>query len=172
MSPGNPLKPTSGMAPIAARLGSARRVARRSRIRVSAIEALLGTRYTVDTVRALVRRFPRHRFVWLIGADNLDQFHRWHRWRTLARSVSIAVMVRPSYIGMVAANPATAWLRRFVRPSSACSDWTRWRPPAIVLLQMAPDPTSATALRRRDPDWHRRFPATPATAAALRRRLP
>ena len=172
VSPGNPLKASTGMASLEARVARARAVARRSPIRVTAIEAQLGTRYTIDTVRALVRRFPRHRFIWIIGADNLDQFHRWRQWRALARTVSIAVMVRPAYIGLAAASPATAWLRRFVRPQPDIRNWTRWRPPAIVLLHMRPDPSSATAIRRADPDWHRRYPSTPATRAALHRRLP
>lgn len=172
VSPGNPLKTAAGMAPLEARMTRARQVARGSPIRVTALEAQLGTRYTVDTVRALVRRFPRWRFVWIIGADNLDAFHRWRRWRALARAVPIAVMVRPAYIGLAAANPATAWLRHFVRPTPDARHWTRWRPPAIVLLHMHPDPSSATAVRRDDPDWHRRYPSTPATRAALRRHLP
>lgn len=172
VSPGNPLKPLAGMGPLEARVARATEVARRSPIRVTAIEARLGTRYTVDTVRALVRRFPRRRFVWIIGADNLGQLHRWRRWRDLARLVPIAVMVRPAYIGMAAATPATAWLRRFVRPTPDTVNWTRWSTPAIVLLHMRPDPSSATAIRRADLDWHRRYPSTSATRAALRRRLP
>ncbi|MDI1296019.1 MAG: nicotinate-nucleotide adenylyltransferase, partial [bacterium] len=71
VSPGNPMKPAKGMAPLPARLAHARTVARRAPIRATAIEAQLGTRYTVDTLRALTRRYPRHRFIWWRGADNL-----------------------------------------------------------------------------------------------------
>ena len=77
VSPGNPLKPTKGMAPLAARLASARKMARRMPVRATAIERELGTRYTIDTLRALIRRYPKRRFIWLMGADNLAQFHRW-----------------------------------------------------------------------------------------------
>lgn len=159
VSPGNPLKPESEMAPLAARLASARRLARRSRIHATAIEAKLGTRYTVDTLRALVRRYPKRRFIWLMGADNLGEFHRWRDWRTIARMVPIAVIARPGYDGLAAATPATAWLRRFVRPAAKAKTWTQWRPPALVLLHFRPDPSSATALRRADPDWHLRMSA-------------
>ena len=67
VSPGNPLKPSAGMAPLAARVRSARREARGAPIRVTAIERELGTRYTIDTLRALKRRYPKRRFVWLMG---------------------------------------------------------------------------------------------------------
>ncbi|MEC8837109.1 MAG: nicotinate-nucleotide adenylyltransferase, partial [Pseudomonadota bacterium] len=77
VSPGNPLKPRAGMAPLGVRVRSAMAQARRAPIRVTAIERELGTRYTVDTLRAIERRFPKHRFVWLMGSDNLAQFHRW-----------------------------------------------------------------------------------------------
>lgn len=172
VSPGNPLKPAHDMAPLDARLERARSVARRSRIRPTVIEAQLRTRYTVDTVRALVRRFPKRRFIWIMGADLIGEFHRWRDWRRLAAIVPIAVMVRPGYMGLVGASPASAWLRRFVRHLGEPNDWTRWRPPALVLLHVRPDPTSATAIRRASPDWYRRFSNRPATHAALKRRLP
>jgi nicotinate-nucleotide adenylyltransferase len=172
VSPGNPLKPAEGMAPLDARLGAARAMARRSRIRATAIEAQLGTRYTVDTVRALIRRFPDRQFIWIMGADLIGEFHRWRDWRRLAALVPIAVVVRPGYTGIVGASPASAWLRRFVRHLGEPNDWTRWRPPALVLLHVRPDPTSATALRRASPDWFRQFSNRPATRAALKRRLP
>ena len=77
VSPGNPLKPKKGMAPYTARLASARAMARRSRIKVSDFEAQAGTRYTVDTVAALTKRWPQHRFIWLMGEDTEAQFHQW-----------------------------------------------------------------------------------------------
>lgn len=156
VSPGNPLKEEKGMAPLAARFASARRAARGLPVRVTAIEAELGTRYTLDTLRALRRRFPRRRFVWLMGADNLAQFHRWRDWRKIARMVPIAVIDRPGYCRQALKAPAMGWLRRFVRPASQMRNWTSWRPPALVLLNLPPDPSSATALRAADPRWHQR----------------
>ena len=155
VSPSNPLKPAKGMAPLAARIASARRAARRLPIRVTAIEQALGTRYTVDTLRTLVRRYPGHRFVWIMGADNLAQFHRWRDWRRIAALVPIAVIARPGYDDAAHAARAMGWLRRFVRPAGQASQWTRWSPPALVVLRLPPDPTSATGLRAVDPDWHR-----------------
>jgi nicotinate-nucleotide adenylyltransferase len=154
VSPGNPLKDARGMAPLGARFASARRVARHLPIRVTAIERELGSRYTVDTVRTLGRRYPRHRFIWLMGGDNLAQFHRWRHWRTIAALVPIAVVGRPGYDAAAHAALAMGWLRRFVRPASQARHWTRWRLPALVLLKLPPDPTSATALRAADPYWY------------------
>lgn len=154
VSPGNPLKPEKGMAPLLARFLSARRAARGAPIRVTAIERELGTRYTADTLEKLVRRFPRRRFVWIMGADNLAQFHEWRDWRKIATLAPIAVVARPGYDAHAVAAPAMAWLRRFVRPAAGARHWTRWRLPALVLLQMPPDPTSATAIRAADPQWH------------------
>ena len=154
VSPGNPLKAKKGMAPLSARLSSARHAARRAPIRTTAIERALGTVYTVDTLAALVRRYPRRRFIWLMGADNLAQFHRWRDWRRIAALVPIAVMTRPGYDGAALKAPAWGWLRRFVRPAAMARNWTDWRPPALVLLQLPPDRTSATALRAANPDWH------------------
>ena len=165
VSPGNPLKDgTPGMAPFAARFASARRQARRAPIRVTAIETRLGTRYTIDTLDRLTALFPNRRFVWLMGADNLAGFHRWRRWRAIARRVPIAVIARPGYDSAALAGPAMGWLRRFRHPSPAAGHWTEWRLPAIVLLRFRPDPRSATQFRVDHPDWHLSLPVPPRPA--------
>ncbi|HEY4171427.1 MAG TPA: nicotinate-nucleotide adenylyltransferase, partial [Rhodopila sp.] len=97
VSPGNPLKPTAGMAPLADRLASATRIADGRRIVASGIEAAFRTRYTVDTLRKLTRRFPRIRFVWIMGADILEQLPRWQRWTDIVRRMPFVVLPRPSY---------------------------------------------------------------------------
>lgn len=157
VSPQNPLKEATGMASLPARLASAREIARHPRIRPMAIEAKLGTSYTVDTVAKLQRRHPKKRFIWVMGADNLAQFHRWRSWRRLAAGVPIAVMARPHYIGASLFAPAMAWLRRFRHRSADAKNWTKWRLPAIVILDIRLSPQSATAIRARDPRWAERF---------------
>jgi len=154
VSPGNPLKDGAGdMAPLAARLASARLQARRSRIVPTAIEAEMGTRYTADTLTRIAGRFPNRRFIWLMGADNLVQFHRWRDWRRIARTMPIAVIARPGYDAAALNAPAMGWLRRFVRRRGQVKNWTKWSPPALVLLRFRPDPSSATRLRAVRPDW-------------------
>lgn len=160
VSPGNPLKPKTGMAPLPARVAAAARMARRAPIRVTAIERELGTRYTVDTLRKLARRYPKIEFVWLMGSDNLAQFHRWRRWREIARTMPIAVIARPGYEGVAFASPAMAWLRRYRVPAASFRTRGRWSAPALVILRFDPDPRSATAIRRGDPDWADRYADT------------
>lgn len=173
VSPGNPLKRgASDMAPLSARHASARRMARRAPIRPTAIEARLGTRYTADTLRELVRRYPKRRFIWIMGADNLAQFDRWRDWRGIARRVAIAVVARPGYDGGARASRAMGWLRHFVRPAAKAKDWTNWRPPALVLLHFYPDRGSATRLRAKDPGWHLSHSNTGLRDRLTRRPLP
>jgi nicotinate-nucleotide adenylyltransferase len=160
VSPGNPLKDSGGMAPLPARLASAAKIARRAPIRVSAIERELGTRYTIDTLRALARRYRTHEFVWLMGSDNLAQFHLWRDWRGIARAMPIAVVARPGYDNRALASPAMAWLRRHRVSAASFKIRGRWSAPALVILRFDPDPRSATAIRRADPDWASRLATT------------
>lgn len=153
VSPGNPLKPAAGMAPLASRFASAHQSACRAPIRASALERELGTRYTAETLRKLQRRWPGRRFVWLMGADNLAQFHRWKQWRSIARSMPIAVIARPGYDAAAIASPAMAWLRRFRTSAASIRNRTGWSAPALVLLRFDPDRRSATAIRQADPHW-------------------
>ncbi|QIG81701.1 nicotinate-nucleotide adenylyltransferase [Stakelama tenebrarum] len=171
VSPGNPLKAgDDDMAPFSARMASARAMAKHAPIRPTGIEKRLKTRYTVDTLSKLPRLYPRHRFIWLMGSDNLAQFHRWRGWRRIARQVPIAVVARPGYNRDAHASPAMSWLRRFVRPAGQAKNWTRWRLPALVLLRFRPDPNSATRLRAADPAWHRRYAPSPEPGTHHRER--
>jgi nicotinate-nucleotide adenylyltransferase len=157
VSPGNPLKPKAGMAPLAARLASAARQARGARIVPTAIEGELGTRYTLDTLRKIRRRYPGHRFIWLMGSDNLAQFHQWKAWREIARTMPIAVIARPGYDAAARASLAGAWLGRYRRSAASLCNRAGWSAPALIHLRFDPDPRSATQLRRADPHWATRF---------------
>ncbi len=171
VSPGNPLKPTAGMAPLAVRFETATLQARRAPIRVTAIERELNTRYTVDTLVALRRRYPKTDFCWLMGSDNLAQFHRWRDWRGIARSMPIAVIARPGYDAAAFASPAMAWLRRYSASPASFARGGDWSAPALVILRFDPDDSSATAIRRADPDWMVPFGSRSLRDQVTRRRI-
>ncbi len=147
VSPGNPLKPRTGMAPLAQRLASARAVADGRRIVATDIEAALGTRYTLDTLAALRRRFPRARFVFVIGADNLVQLPRWQGWVRLAAKTPLAVLPRPGWTRRALAGQAADRLARHRRRPGAllAPPLTAHAPWAFV--PAAEHPASATAIR-------------------------
>ncbi|MBC8158216.1 MAG: nicotinate-nucleotide adenylyltransferase [Alphaproteobacteria bacterium] len=148
VSPQNPLKAAEGMAALEDRLESARAVAAvDERIRAGDIERDLGTRYTVDTLAALKKRFSGVQFVWIMGADILVQMPQWKRWRGVFRSVPIAVFARPTY-SLDAGSGRAA--RRFagarVKPSHA-PRLAGARPPAWVFLKTPLNRASATRIR-------------------------
>ena len=144
VSPQNPLKAARGMAPLPERLASARAAARHPRIRPTDLEVRLGTRYTADTVAAILRRWPEHRFVWLMGADNLVQLPAWRRWTDIMATLPVAVLDRPSYsYRAVASRAAVRYARYRVRPSVL----VRSLPPAWCFLAIRRHPASATAIR-------------------------
>ena len=148
VSPQNPLKPVDGMAPLAERLRGAVRAARHPRIRVSAIEARLGTRYTVDTLAALRRHFPATCFVWLMGADNLTEIVRWREWSRIFHLVAIAVFDRGSYAMRALAGKAARRFRRFRVSPGAARLLANQPRPAWAFLPTPLNPASATAIRR------------------------
>lgn len=147
VSPGNPLKPEGGMASLRTRLASARRVADGRRLVASAIESRLGTRFTIDTLRLLQRRFPRVRFVWIGGADILEQLPRWRRWRELVRRVPIAILPRPSYNHRALAGRAACVLHSARRPARDAASLAVRKPPAWVFLSVPQHAASASAIR-------------------------
>lgn len=147
VSPQNPLKSQRGMAPFSLRFSSALFAARHPRILVTDIECRLHTQYTADTIKKLAARFPRTRFVWMMGADNLVQFTQWERWQEIVNAVPVAVFDRPRY-----SHPAlTARMARQLRHDRR-SQWewkglTKTSLPAWAFITCPQHPESATRIR-------------------------
>ena len=143
----NPLKTDDGMEPLASRVARARQTARHARIRVAAPELALGTRYTLDTVRALKRLYPRARFVWLVGADILPQLEHWLNWRDLFAAIPIAAFARPGwgYAALASTAPRT-FARERLRTEQA-RQLASCEPPAWCFIPSRLDTHSATAIR-------------------------
>ena len=147
VTPGNPLKNTSGLAPLAKRIASARALTHHPRIDVTGLEAVINTRYTFDTIKWLIARCPRVRFVWIMGADNLRSFHRWQKWRGIAELVPIVVIDRLGPSLYAAASPAGQALGRSrIREQDAATLPDR-RAPAWAFVHGLKSPLSSTALR-------------------------
>ena len=153
VTPGNPLKNDRTLHDLEERTDAARRMARDPRIDVSCLESVIGTRYTVDTVRYLRRRGSGLRFVWIMGADNLAQFHRWQNWRDIASEVPIAVIDRPPQSFRALASPASQALARYRLPENQAASLADQPPPAWVFLTGMKLSLSSTDLRNLDGSW-------------------
>ena len=153
VSPGNPLKHARGPHDTAVRAAAARAVAQDPRIDVSCLEAVIGTRYTVDTISYLRRRCAGARFVWIMGADNLAQFHRWENWQRIAAEVPIAVIDRPPQSFRALAAPAAQALADYRIPESKARTLAASAPPAWVFLTGLKLNLSSTVLRNSDGSW-------------------
>jgi nicotinate-nucleotide adenylyltransferase len=147
VSPQNPLKSSDGMAPFEERFKSAIAASRHPRIRVTDIESHLGTRYTADTLAAFAVRFPKTRFVWIMGADNLRQISAWKNWTTIFRTVPVAVFDRAPYAWGALASHAAQRFRRYRLPARRAAKLALMVPPAWVFFHSRLHPASATAIR-------------------------
>jgi nicotinate-nucleotide adenylyltransferase len=147
VSPGNPLKSSNGMAPFVDRLAGAARIADGRRVVATGIEAVFKTRYTVDTMRLLLRRFPAVRFVWVMGADILEQLPRWRRWTDIVRRLAFVVLPRPSYSHRALAGQAAHRLGAERRPAREAS-LLPGAAPGWVFLPGRQTAVSATSIRQ------------------------
>lgn len=149
VTPGNPLKNTKGLAPLNERIAAARALTHHPRIDVTGLEAVIKTRYTFDTISWLIDRCPGVHFVWIMGADNLRSFHRWQKWRDIARLVPFAVVDRLGPSLYAAASPASQALGSARLPEAAAASLPGRHPPAWTFLHGLKSPLSSTALRAR-----------------------
>ncbi|MGD9537398.1 MAG: nicotinate-nucleotide adenylyltransferase [Alphaproteobacteria bacterium] len=147
VAPQNPLKSAAEMAPFAQRVEGARRMAHGHRIRICTIEDELGLRYTADTLAALKRRFRGNHFLWLMGADNLPSFTRWHRWAEIYRAVPVAVFDRHPYAAQVHAAVPSLRFAEYRIPERQSRRLVGMTPPAWVFLHIPLHAASASAIR-------------------------
>jgi nicotinate-nucleotide adenylyltransferase len=153
VTPGNPLKDHDGLRDLDARAEAARKMAGDPRIDVSCLESVIRTRYTVDTISYLRRRASGLRFVWIMGADNLAQFHRWQNWRRIASEVPLAVIDRPPQSFRALAAPAAQALARYRLPENQAGRLADQHTPAWVFLTGMKLNLSSTGLRNPDGSW-------------------
>ena len=147
VSPGNPLK-QNPPAPLAERMAAARGIMRHPKVKVTDLEAGFGTRATADTLRELQRAYPLVRFVWLMGADNLAQFHTWDRWPEIMARVPVAVLARPGQRMRALHSHAAQRFRLERLPARDAERLGRIAPPVWLYLDMPMRPESSTAIRR------------------------
>lgn len=153
VSPGNPLKPDSPAA-LSRRMKRARRVMRHPRVDVTDIEARIGTRYTAQTLERLIALYPGVRFVWLMGADNLAQFHLWDQWRWIMDTVPVGVVARPGARTTARGAKAADIYRHARLPGRAARLLSHCEPPAWCFVNMPMIDLSSSAIRARG-EWVR-----------------
>ena len=147
VTPGNPLKDTRGLQPLAKRMAAARALTNHPRIDVTGLEAVINTRYTYDTLEYLTRRCPGVRFVWVMGADNLRSFSRWQNWRGIADLMPIAIVDRMGSSLYAMGSRAPESLGRYRVPEQDAVTLADRKPPAWIYLHGLKSPLSSTALR-------------------------
>ena len=147
VTPGNPLKDTRGLAPLEKRLAAAKHLTRHPRIDVTGLEAIINSGYTFQTLTFLLRRCPRVRFVWIMGADNLRSFYRWQKWREIAALIPLAVVDRMGSSLYATGGRAAQALEKYRIPEAWAPQLADLDPPVWVYLHGLKSPLSSTALR-------------------------
>ena len=147
VTPGNPLKSADGLPDVTQRMQQARALANHPKIHVTAVERVLRTRYTIHTLQHLLLRCPAVRFVWLMGSDNLVQFHHWKQWQQIAARVPMAVIDRPGTTLKSLQSRAAQRFARQRRPERLASAVLKRKAPAWVFLHDRRSALSSTALR-------------------------
>lgn len=149
VSPQNPLKTTAGMAPLETRVREAQQVSNHPKIVVTDIERHLNTRYTADTLRKLQKLFPDTRFVWLMGTDNLRQFHKWQEWQSIFQHVPVCVLDRPPRGNSIRACKTAERFRPYLLGQEKAMALKTTQLPAWTILHIPLSALSATEIRQK-----------------------
>ncbi|MCK0170739.1 nicotinate-nucleotide adenylyltransferase [Aliiroseovarius sp. S1123] len=151
VTPGNPLK-SHGPAPLEQRMAQARSIMQHPRVKVTQIEAHTGTRYTAETLEALIALYPGVHFVWLMGADNLADFHRWERWNWIMSNVPVGILARPGDRGAARMSKAARRFRSAQISGRQAAKLRVSEAPAWSLVNVPMLEVSSSQIRARG-DW-------------------
>jgi nicotinate-nucleotide adenylyltransferase len=168
VTPGNPLKSGAKQPSLESRVATAAEVAAHPRIVVTGFEGARKSPYTVDTVKFLKRRFPGVDFVWLMGADNLAELHRWRDWSELFRLVPIAVFDRPGFRLKAMASVAAQRFQFYRVDESDAAGLASLMPPAWAILSEKLSSLSSTSLRQNGGNAAKKPAKTPAMRKATK----
>lgn len=153
VTPGNPQKKAGDYADLGKRMAAARACANHPRILISDFESHNGLTYTAETLDLLTSKYQSTRFVWMMGADNLNSFHTWRDWRRIAATMPIAVFNRPGNRIAPLTSPAGHALERFRVPVEQAAILPDCAPPAWIYFPGTLNRESSTRLRQMRPDW-------------------
>lgn len=149
VTPGNPLKSHTELAPLADRVLAARALLENPKVRVTGFEAAYGFTYSWQTLRFLTTAMPDRHFVWVMGADNLVDFHRWERWQDIAAMVPMAIYVRPGSSRRATVSRTASTLARGRIDEEDAARLALLPPPAWVYLHGRQSQLSSSAIRAR-----------------------
>lgn len=154
VTPGNPLKDVSKLPGLAERVENAEAIARHPKIDVTGFDGSKGTGYTIDLLKALTQRYPGVGFVWLMGADNLVDFHRWKSWPEIFKLMPIAVLDRPGFRLKAQASQAARRFAPYYVDESDAAGLALLEPPAWTILTHKLSELSSTELRAKTAGKH------------------
>ena len=67
------------------------------KIRIKYFEDKIKSKSTIDLVKYLNKQNKKTEFILILGSDNLINFHKWKKWRLLAKLIKIVVFSRKDY---------------------------------------------------------------------------
>jgi nicotinate-nucleotide adenylyltransferase len=147
VTPGNPLKSTLELLPLAKRIELSEAIAPGPRVKVTAFEAAYKVRFTADTVTLVKAHHRNVNFIWVMGADNLKSFHHWQRWRHIAEMLPIAIIDRPgSTLSYVSSKMALTYDYARIDEDDAVS-LAHLKAPAWTLIHGPRSTLSSSAIR-------------------------
>jgi nicotinate-nucleotide adenylyltransferase len=147
VTPGNPLKSRGALAPLAERIRKSEEIVHDPRVKVTAFEKAWGETYTARVLKRVQALNPHVHFVWIMGADNLKNFHKWQNWQTIARTFPIAVIDRP---GATLSFLSSIMAKTFDHARIDEDDAGRlalMKPPAWTFIHGPRSPLSSSAIR-------------------------
>lgn len=155
VTPGNPLKNRTELAPLADRIAACESLVSDPRIKITAFEQTLGVSYTANTLAKVKARNPHAHFIWVMGADNLRTFHHWQKWRLIAETFPIAVIDRPgATLAYLSSTMAQAFSHARIDEDDAGVLWKK-QAPAWVFIHGPRSTLSSTALRNGNSPLHK-----------------
>ena len=96
VTPKNPLK-IINPAIYKERINNCKNITKNKPIKIVEIEKKINSKFSYQTINYINNHYKHIKFFWLMGADNLINFHKWQKWKRIFDEISIVVFKRHGY---------------------------------------------------------------------------
>ena len=142
----NPLKKV-GPSCLRDRVRETKKLVKNPNIKLSPIEVMNNFDYSFQLLRFLKKRNRHANFIWVMGEDNIIDFHLWKNWQWIANNVKIAVIARGSNRSLVNSSTFAVKYRTCRLRGRQSAQLQYLKPPIWCLVDSKKIKLSSTDLR-------------------------
>lgn len=121
-----------------------------SKIKIITNKKFTENKSSIINLKKIIKTLKKINFVWLMGADNLHNFHSWYNWKEIFNLIPIAIFDRPNYSNISLASKVVKTFIKSRYPETFLKKLSFTRPPAWIYIHGKLNYSESKVLRKKN----------------------